>query len=257
MSEKNTDETLTATKDKNSGIGIATILMKDSGPQTDVNLSAMNEIAAMYLAVKGFTAFMSGFESEGLGPGKIRGILQIPTSELYAVAFDITMKGSGQEEDERLHVNSTGIVCLITPQKQLETVIRCYDETEAFLKKKLAHVYTINDLNESFCSKLKEDFNQFLEKMRSQKLEEDSPARSLYELEVLLSLPKEENLTARAIMQYMGAHDNEAMSLADICKITKRSKEEEQKIVDSLLQKGLLIALSDVEKKEQLLYVAH
>ncbi|MHA1155722.1 MAG: hypothetical protein ACTSQK_06395, partial [Candidatus Heimdallarchaeota archaeon] len=54
-----------------SEIGIAVVMMTEAGPETHINNSNLDEVAQMYLAVKGFTAFMTGFEREEHGPGKI------------------------------------------------------------------------------------------------------------------------------------------------------------------------------------------
>ena len=96
-----------------TNIGLAIVLMEEVGPQTKLNLSHLNEISAMYLAVKGFTAFMTGFDHTEYGPGKIRGILEIPDANAYAVALDINMRGTGLEEDKRFSQSRVGVFCLI------------------------------------------------------------------------------------------------------------------------------------------------
>ena len=143
-------------------IGIAVVLMEDMGPQTHLNFSDLDEISAMYLAVKGFTAFLTGFERTDFGPGKIRGILQIPESTFFAIAIDLNMRGTGFEEDPRLQTSRVGVVCLIANNEQLDSIRRFYRETEEFLIDRLKIVNTVNHLNESFCQKIKEEYNVYL-----------------------------------------------------------------------------------------------
>ena len=120
-------------QDLTEPIGLAIVLMEDLGPQTYINISTLDELSSMYLAVKGFTAFMTGFERAEFGPGKIRGILQIPETLQYAVALDLNMRGSGFEDDPRLQKNRTGVVCLIATEEKLASIRKYYNETEQFL----------------------------------------------------------------------------------------------------------------------------
>jgi len=237
-------------------IGLAIVLMEDIGPQTYLNFSDLDEISAMYLAVKGFTAFLTGFDRTDFGPGKIRGILQIPESNFYAVAIDVNMRGTGFEEDPRLQTSRVGVVCLIANDGQLESIRRFYQETENFLIDKLKIVSTVNHLNESFCQKIKKDYNTYLNTLLEKKqVKEEIETRSLFEISVLLSLPKDENLTARVIMDAM--NDNEqGLSVEEISKITKRKMKVEQEIIDRLLEKGLIIAKPPSHDKNGLRYLA-
>jgi hypothetical protein len=237
-------------------IGLAVVLMEDLGPQTHLNFSDLDEISAMYLAVKGFTAFLTGFERTDFGPGKIRGILQIPESIFYAVAIDLNMRGTGFEEDKRLQTSRVGVVCLIATDNQLESIRRFYRETENFLIERLKIVSTVNHLNESFCQRIKEDYNIYLKSLLENNQEKDVvETHSLFEISVLLSLPKDENLTARVIMDAMGSSD-QGLSLDEISKLTKRKKKIEQVIVDSLLEKGLIIANPPAQDKNGMKYIA-
>ncbi|MCK5047497.1 MAG: hypothetical protein KAS22_13005 [Candidatus Heimdallarchaeota archaeon] len=237
-------------------IGIAVVLMEDIGPQTHLNFSDLDEISAMYLAVKGFTAFLTGFERTDFGPGKIRGILQIPESTFYAVAIDLNMRGTGFEEDPRLQTSRVGVVCLIANDEQLDSIRRFYHETEAFLIDRLKIVNTVNHLNESFCLKIKEEYNVFLKTLTGKtEKKAEVETHSLFEISVLLSLPKDENLTARVIMDAMSTNV-QGLSLDEISKITKRKKKAEQIIIDILLVKGLIIANPSSKEKNGMRYLA-
>lgn len=237
-------------------IGVAIVLMEDMGPQTHFNFSDLDEISAMYLAVKGFTAFLTGFERTDFGPGKIRGILQIPESIFYAVAIDLNMRGTGFEDDPRLQTSRIGVVCLIANDEQLDSIRRFYRETEEFLIAKLKIVSTVNHLNDSFCQKIKDDYNVYLKTLiQNTHVKAEVETHSLFEISVLLSLPKDENLSARVIMDAMSASD-QGLSLDEITKITKRKKKAEQIIIDSLLEKGLIIANPSSQDKDSMKYLA-
>jgi len=237
-------------------IGLAIVLMEDMGPQTHLNFSDLDEIAAMYLAIKGFTAFMTGFERTDFGPGKIRGILQIPESKYYAVAIDLNMRGTGFEDDPRLQTSRVGVVCLIANDEQLDSIRRFYRETEDFLIDKLKIVNTVNHLNESFCQKMKEEYNAYLKTLKlKNQMKEEVETHSLFEISVLLSLPKDENLTARVIMDAMNTKER-GLSMDEISKLTKRKKKAEQIIIDSLLEKGLIIANPSSKEKNGMRYLA-
>ncbi len=237
-------------------VGLAIVLMEDLGPQTYYNFSDLDEISAMYLAVKGFTAFLTGFERSDFGPGKIRGILQIPESNFYAVAIDLNMRGTGFEDDPRLKTNRVGVVCLIANDGQLEMIRRFYRETENFLVDKLKIVNSVNHLNESFCRKIKEDYNVYLKTLLEKKqVKEKVETHSIFEISVLLALPKDENLTARVIMDAMNSNE-QGLSVEEISKITKRKMKVEQAIIDSLLEKGLIIANPTSQDKNGMRYLA-
>ncbi len=237
-------------------IGIAVVLMEDMGPQTHLNFSDLDEISAMYLAIKGFTAFMTGFERTDFGPGKIRGILQIPESTFYAIAIDLNMRGTGFEEDSRLQTSRVGVVCLIANDEQLDSIRRFYRETEEFLIDKLKIVNTVNHLNESFCQKIKEEYNAYLKTLTLKNQTKDEvETHSLFEISILLSLPKDENLTARVIMDAMSTK-RQGLSVEEISKITKRKKKTEQIIIDNLLVKGLIIANPSSKEKNGMRYLA-
>ncbi|MBN1329825.1 MAG: hypothetical protein JXA54_10155 [Candidatus Heimdallarchaeota archaeon] len=238
-------------------IGLAIILMEDLGPQTCFNISTLNELSAMYLAVKGFTAFMTGFERADFGPGKIRGILQIPETEQYAVALDLNMRGSGFEEDPRLQNTRTGVICLIANEEQLSLIRKFYKETENFLVEKFKAITTINHLNEAFCLNVIAEYNNYLKQLEK-KIQEhgskDVEQHSLYDISVLLALPKEENFTARAIME--SSRNKKGITLEEISKLTKRKTKEEQKLIDNLLEKGLIIAIPPQSKNDTIRFIA-
>jgi len=78
---------------------------------------------------------------------------------------------------------------------------------------------------------------------------------SLFEISVLLSLPKDENLTARVIMDAMSTKV-QGLSIDEISKITKRKKKAEQIVIDSLLVKGLIIANPSPKEKNGMRYLA-
>ena len=78
---------------------------------------------------------------------------------------------------------------------------------------------------------------------------------SLFEISILLSLPKDENLTARVIMDAMSTK-RQGLSVEEISKITKRKKKTEQIIIDNLLVKGLIIANPSSKEKKGMRYLA-
>jgi len=238
--------------------GVVVILMGDLGPEAFINLSHLDETAATYLAIKGFTAFMTGFETSIYGPGKIRGMLQIPATESFAVAIDINLRGSGFETDERLQVNRNGVFCLIVPTEQLIFVRKFYVQTELFLVEKLKAITTVNHLNTEFFANLLKEYLAYLESLLQEERERGVPETvcySLFEVGVLLSLPRDENLTARVIMEH-STKKKGGITLEGIRKITKRNRKEEQRIVNSLLEKGLIVAVASKTKKEDICYLA-
>ncbi|MHA1211051.1 MAG: hypothetical protein ACTSSH_01195 [Candidatus Heimdallarchaeota archaeon] len=253
-----TNEIADSNQSSTEPIGIAIVLMEDLGPQTCFNLSTLDELSSMYLAVKGFTAFMTGFERLEYGPGKIRGILQIPETLQYAVALDLNMRGSGFENDTRLQTNRTGVVCLIASEQQLAVIRRYYTETEQFLIEKFKAVTTINHLNESFCQTIIKEYNKYLIHLEEKTAEQGTQqpeVESLFEVSVLLALPKTVNLTARVIMDN-SSRDTKGITLEEISKITKRKKKVEQLAIDNLLEKGLIVAIPPTIVSESIRYIA-
>ncbi|HUT80933.1 MAG TPA: hypothetical protein VMZ29_07000 [Candidatus Bathyarchaeia archaeon] len=254
MSLENNSNTIPSSNE----IGLAIILMEDMGPQTCFNFSTLDELSSMYLAVKGFTAFMTGFERADFGPGKIRGILQIPDTEQYAVALDLNMRGSGFEEDPRLQNTRTGIICLIANDEQLSLIRKFYKETENFLIERFKAITTINHLNEAFCLNVVGEYNVYLKQMEKNSQEhgpKEIEHQSLYDISVLLALPKEENLTARAIMEST-TRSKKGITVEEISKLTKRKTKEEQKSIDNLLEKGLIIAIPPQSKDANIRFIA-
>lgn len=238
--------------------GAVVIIMSDLGPEPFINISHLDENAATYLAIKGFTAFMTGFETDNYGPGKIRGILQIPATECFAIAIDINLRGSGFETDERLQVNRNGVFCLVANEEQLALVRKFYTQTEVFLIEKLKAITTINHLNQEFCQNLLVDYNRFLAsllKSEEEKQASKTICNSLFEVGVLLSLPKDENLTARIIMEH-STKEKKGITLEAIRRLTKRRRKEEQRIINSLLAKGLIFAIAPKNKNEDICYIA-
>ncbi|MHA1555545.1 MAG: hypothetical protein ACTSPM_01285 [Candidatus Heimdallarchaeota archaeon] len=243
-----------------SEIGIAVVMMTEAGPETHINNSNLDEVAQMYLAVKGFTAFMTGFEREEHGPGKIRGILQIPSTENYAIAFDHNMKGIGTEQDHRMRVNRMGIICLITTQKELDIVRRFYLETEHFLAEKLQDIFSIVVLTEKFIKTLTKKYNSFIQSLLNSVKNFKQPLtelQSLFDITILLALPQDENLTARAIMDIMTNTEKQGATLKDICAITKRNKRKELVVLDKLIIKGLVIVIPHEDESKEILYKAN
>ncbi len=243
-----------------SEIGIAVVMMTEAGPQTYINNSNLDEIAQMYLAVKGFTAFMTGFEREEHGPGKIRGILQIPSTESYAVAFDHNMKGLGTEEDHRMRINRIGIICIIANQKGLELIRRFYLETEHFLAEQLLNILSVDALTEKFIKRLTKNYNKFIQSLLNSVRNFKQPLtdiESLFDITILLALPQDENLTARAIMDIMTNTEKQGAKIKDICAITKRNKRKELVILDKLIAKGLVIIIPHEDESKEMLYKAN
>lgn len=239
-----------------SEIGLAVVLMEETGPQTTINLSDLDEIASIYLAVKGFTAFMTGFERDDFGPGKIRGILQIPATEKYAIAFDHVMKGIGNEEDLRMRHSRVAIISLISSEEDLKYIRTYYSETEKFLAEQLMNIFSVAVLTETFVEKLKKDYNKFLKKLASQggAGETRGEPQSLFDVTLLLSLPKDENLTARCVMELATDDTEQSFQLKDICKLTKRKKKDELSTLEKLIEKGLIIVIPH-EKHEEVRYI--
>lgn len=243
-----------------SEIGIAVVMMTEIGPQTHINNSNLDEVAQMYLAVKGFTAFMTGFEREEHGPGKIRGILQIPSTESYAIAFDHNMKGLGTEEDPRMRINRMGIICLITTQKELDIVRRFYLETEHFLAEQLQDIISIVVLTEKFIKTLTKRYNSFIQSLLNSVRNFKQPLtepQSLFDITILLSLPKDENLVARAIMDVMTNTEKQGATIKEICAFTKRNKRKEVVVLDKLIAKGLVIVIPHEDNDKEILYKAN
>ncbi|MHA1461892.1 MAG: hypothetical protein ACTSQ0_02350 [Candidatus Heimdallarchaeota archaeon] len=243
-----------------SEIGIAVVMMTEAGPETHINNSNLDEVAQMYLAVKGFTAFMTGFEREEHGPGKIRGILQIPSTENYAIAFDHNMKGIGTEQDHRMRVNRMGIICLITTQKELDIVRRFYLETEHFLAEQLQDIFSIVVLTEKFIKTLTKKYNSFIQSLLNSVKNFKQPLtelQSLFDITILLALPQDENLTARAVMDIMTNTEKKGATLKDICAITKRNKRKELVVLDKLIIKGLVIVIPHEDESKEILYKAN
>lgn len=239
-------------------VGLAIVLMEEMGPQTILNLSSLNEISSMYLAVKGFTAFMTGFERDEYGPGKIRGMLEIPDSNKFAVALDINMRGTGLEEDERLQRSRVGVFCLIANENQLSFIRKYYRETEEFLIERLKAIVSINHLNESFCQRLINDYNMYLTVLEMKHTEQEKKEREeycLFEVGVLLSLPKEENLTARVILGKSTGEYN-GITISDIIKQTNLKRKAQQQIIDTLLEKGLIFIITPKSANEEIRYIA-
>ena len=243
-----------------SEIGIAVVMMTEAGPETHINNSNLDEVAQMYLAVKGFTAFMTGFEREEHGPGKIRGILQIPSTENYAIAFDHNMKGLGTEEDHRMRISRMGIICLITTQKELDIVRRFYLETEHFLAEHLQDIFSIVVLTEKFIKTLTKKYNSFIQSLLNSVKNFKQPLtelQSLFDITILLALPQDENLTARAVMDIMTNTEKKGATLKDICAITKRNKRKELVVLDKLIIKGLVIVIPHEDESKEILYKAN
>lgn len=237
-------------------IGLAVILMGETGPTTAFNLANLDEIASMYLAVKGFTAFMTGFERTDVGPGRIRGILQIPSTELYAVAFDHNMKGVGTEDDPRMKRSRVAIICLIATRTQLKYIRTYYNETENFLQKELKPIFSVAVLTETFLEKLKRDYNTFLSKILYKNRAQGATAepQSLYEVSLLLSMPKEENKTARAIMELSSKNEEGHIKLKDLCELTNRKRTDEIEVLEKLIRKGLIIVVPHESDKGETVF---
>lgn len=243
-----------------SEIGIAVVMMTEAGPQTHINNSALDEIAQMYLAVKGFTAFMTGFERDDFGPGQIRGILQIPSTDSYAIAFDHNMKGLGTEDDHRMRNQRVGIICLIATQEELEIVRRFYSETDDFLVEQLQEIISVTDLTEGFIKTLTKNYNIFIRSLINSEKRNEQPLielQSLFDITILLALPQDENLTARAIMTIMGSTEKQGATIKDICGITKRNKRKELVILDKLITKRLVIVIPLEDDSKEILYKAN
>ncbi|MHA1126046.1 MAG: hypothetical protein ACTSO7_04475 [Candidatus Heimdallarchaeota archaeon] len=241
-------------------IGLAVVMMEEIGPQTAVNHTDLDEVASMYLAVKGFTAFLTGFERDDFGPGKIRGILQIPSTDYYAVAFDHNMKGLGTEEDTRLQISRMGIFCLVANNEDLAKIRLYYNETEKFLIEKTQIITELAELTYEFVGELKTEYNNYINQLMKNKGITDTAdiqTDSLFDMDVLLSLPKEENLTARALIEIVTRSEILGASIENISKITKRNKRKEKKILEKLIEKGLVIIIPTTEKDDkELLYLA-
>ncbi|MHA1737704.1 MAG: hypothetical protein ACTSXA_12695 [Candidatus Heimdallarchaeota archaeon] len=241
-------------------IGLAVVMMEEIGPETTVNHTDLDEVASMYLAVKGFTAFLTGFERDDYGPGKIRGILQIPSTDYYAVAFDHNMKGLGTEEDSRLRLSRMGIFCLVANNEDLAKIRLYYNETEKFLIEKTQQITELAELSYEFVGELKIEYNNYINQLMKNKgiiNTADLQTDSLFDMDILLSLPKEENLTARALIEIITNSDILGASIEDIVKITKRNKRKELKILGKLIEKGLVIIIPTVdEDNKELLYLA-
>ena len=176
-----------------SAIGLAVVVMEEIGPETAVNQTDLDEVASMYLAVKGFTAFLTGFERDDYGPGKIRGILQIPSTDYYAVAFDLNMKGLGTEEDSRLQLSRMGIFCLVADNDQLAKIRLYYNETEQFLIEKTKDINEYAEVTYELVGRIKEEYNEYIDQLMKKRgvSSTNIQTNSLFDLDILLSLESE------------------------------------------------------------------
>ncbi|MHA1156897.1 MAG: hypothetical protein ACTSQK_12390, partial [Candidatus Heimdallarchaeota archaeon] len=178
----------------------------------------------------------------------------------YAIAFDHNMKGIGTEQDHRMRVNRMGIICLITTQKELDIVRRFYLETEHFLAEQLQDIFSIVVLTEKFIKTLTKKYNSFIQSLLNSVKNFKQPLtelQSLFDITILLALPQDENLTARAVMDIMTNTEKKGATLKDICAITKRNKRKELVVLDKLIIKGLVIVIPHEDESKELLYKAN
>ncbi len=229
---------------------VSVIFSADLGPELGTNLSNLKLEAAIFLALRGFTALMAGVDYENHGPGKIRGIIEIPSTPYYAVGFDIVLKKREIEQDHRLFENSPALLFVIVHKADLEIIRRVWDNLEEYLTNSTKNLISIDELTEKKIIDLRKLLNHFLQKEKNE-LTETERKLTLFDVSVLLSFDSFTSSVAQTLMDLQTTHGKLNVTIQDIVEELNESSEEIDKALKKLVQMGYVtMTISDHPGKE-------
>ncbi|MFX0094766.1 MAG: hypothetical protein ACFFBD_23720, partial [Candidatus Hodarchaeota archaeon] len=109
--------------------------------------------------MKAFTALYMGVNYTERGPGKIRGILEIPNTPYYGIGFDTVVHGSEDIRDKRLHAHTPIIFFLIVHKEDMSFFRENYEDVEKILKQSTIDFKQVSDISLETIDTLKKTLN--------------------------------------------------------------------------------------------------
>ncbi|MFX0095597.1 MAG: hypothetical protein ACFFBD_27920 [Candidatus Hodarchaeota archaeon] len=223
-----------------SDIGLLVITFStETGPDVFLEDSDLNEVATLFLSVRGFTVVMAGVNYKFHGPGKIRGTLAIPDTEKYGIAFDIILTDKVNRKDDRLKVYSPVLVFLIVSQRLINVVRIHFDEIESWLQKKTLNLQDKSDITSAWFKRLVRDLRAYIQEL-SESTKLQKPQSSLYDAAILLSLPSLGNQIAQAILRIQRQNSPKGATLKTLSQETGLKEEAIKRELNQLSSKGLI-----------------
>ncbi|MFX1514318.1 MAG: hypothetical protein ACFFCQ_17220 [Promethearchaeota archaeon] len=226
-------------KENESICGIVSVnFSADLGPSLGTNASNLDLEAAIFLSLRGFTALMAGVDYEKLGPGKIRGMIEIPNTPYYALGIDIIVEETKRENKRRLMDNIPVLLFVIVHNTNVGIVRKYWDETETYLTDLMYNISSIEDLTENRIIAFRESVSQFLHGMKNDLPKGEPKKTSLFDISVLLSLDSFVSNVAQALLDLQTASRTESITARDIVEELDEDLEETIKALKKLVQMG-------------------
>ncbi|MFX0204868.1 MAG: hypothetical protein ACFFDT_02705 [Candidatus Hodarchaeota archaeon] len=232
----NSEETY---NDEESICGIVSVIFSaDLGPDLGTNDSDLTLESAIFLSLRGFTALMAGVDYDKHGPGKIRGIIEIPKSPYYAVGFDVVLKKREIEEDHRLFENSPALLFVTVKNEHMGLVRRLWDNLETHLTNLTKKFVSIDDLTEENVRDIRKSVNRFLDKEKLKTPKVEAKKLTLFDLSTLLSFDPFMSHVAQALMDIQVSGTKKNITTHDVAKKIEECYSETDKALKKLVQMG-------------------
>ncbi|MFX1538360.1 MAG: hypothetical protein ACFFDI_29570 [Promethearchaeota archaeon] len=229
-------------------VGIIKVRFGEQGPKMGINYSKLDARSALFLSMKAFTALYMGVNYTVRGPGKIRGILEIPDTPYFAIGFDVVVFGSDKLRDKRLKTHTPIILFLIVHKEDMSFFRENYKLVEQCLRQQTSMFKSISEITLESIKSLKEALIKAFLKLATK------DEISLFDVSTMLKLPNELRDTARAILE-ISYDKEEGCTLKDIVDYTERDEKIEKESLAELMRRGLISISYNKEKKP--FYHAH
>ncbi|MFX0066726.1 MAG: hypothetical protein ACFFC7_31695 [Candidatus Hermodarchaeota archaeon] len=232
-------------------VGIIKVQFGEHGPKMGINYSELEPRSALFLSMKAFTALYMGVNYTTRGPGKIRGILEIPDTPYFAIGFDVVVLGSDKLRDKRLKAHTPIIFFLIVHKEDMPFFRENYMHVEQSLRQQTSVFKSSSEISFESVKSLKEALiKAFLKLARKG----ETANSSLFDVSTMLKLPNKLRDTARAILEI--SYDKEGgCTLKDIVNYTERDEKIEKESLAELMRRGLISISYNKENKP--FYHAH
>ncbi|MFX1255582.1 MAG: hypothetical protein ACFFCZ_28525 [Promethearchaeota archaeon] len=232
-------------------VGIIKVQFGEHGPKMGINYSELEARSALFLSMKAFTALYMGVNYTVRGPGKIRGMLEIPDTPYFAIGFDIVVFGSEELRDKRLKAHTPIIFFLIVHKEDMSFFRENYKQVEQSLQQQTSVFESSSEISLESIKSLKE---ALIKAFLNLATKDGTTNHSLFDVSTMLKLPNKLKDTARAILEI--SYDKEGgCTLKDIVNYTERDEKTEKESLSELMRRGLISISYNKEKKP--FYHAH
>ncbi len=230
-------------KNKIFDVSMAAIVMDRSGPWRTINASDLSDDALALLGIRVLTALLAGTSrmTNRVGPGKIRGLLEIGETKKFAIAFDVEVEDV-DKAGNKLHEPYVIIFIFLD-----ETIVKKHrlnlEVFEKILLEQLENKTNVDDYTITLLNKLKLVIQN---KINEELAKEKGHVDGKFDITNIMELPESERKMLRTLFHL--SKEKDMFTLKEISSIAEKSTNETLNILIELMKKGYVYLVSKRKK---------